>query len=240
MDNPMPPITHHWQDSTHIEFGVLTLGAWKKNVQIEGSYFTGREPDEYRYDLSPYHPDSFSGRISYNPGRNWSFQTSYGYLHSPEALRPDEDIRRTTASVQYTLPLRTGGFWATTVGYGNNSSNGINSDSYLVETELNLKDRNTVFGRYEFVNKLGEELALNPSDQKFGIGELTLGYVRDITPHRPYQTGVGGAITFNMVPSSLNGVYGNAPMGFWLFVRIRPAHMKHGDDMSAGAMPEHH
>ena len=94
MDNPLPPITHHWQDSTHIEFGVLTLGAWKRNVQVEGSYFTGREPNEFRYDFTPFHMDSFSGRISYNPSRNWSMQASYGYLHSPEQLRPDEDIRR--------------------------------------------------------------------------------------------------------------------------------------------------
>ena len=44
-DNPVAPISHHWQDSSHIEFGVLTIGAWKRNVQLEGSYFTGREPD---------------------------------------------------------------------------------------------------------------------------------------------------------------------------------------------------
>lgn len=242
-DNPLPPITHHWQDSTHIQFGVLTAGAWKKNVQIEGSYFTGREPNEYRYDLTPMHPDSFSGRITYNPTRNWSLQTSYGYIHSPEQLRPDEDIRRTTASVQCTLPLRKGGFWATTLGYGNNSSHGVNSDSYLVESELNLQDRNTFFGRYEFVNKLGEELALAPADRKFGIGQLSLGYVRDITPNRSYQTGVGAAVTFNMVPSSLNATYGNAPIGLWLFVRIRPAKMKHDKGMASMSnmpMPSDH
>jgi len=236
LDNPLPPITHHWQDSTHIAFGVLTLGAWHKNVQIEGSYFTGREPNEYRYDLTPMHPDSVSGRITYNPTRNWSLQASYGYLHSPEQLRPDEDVRRTTASAQYTFPLRSGGFWATTLGYGNNNSHGVNSDSYLVETELNLKDRNTFFGRYEFVNKLGEELDLAPMDKKFGIGQFTLGYVRDLTPNRSYQTGVGAAVTFNMVPSSLNSTYGDAPMGFWLFLRIRPAKMKH-DMANMAPMP---
>ena len=30
MDNPDAPISHHWQDSTHITFGVATLGAvWR-------------------------------------------------------------------------------------------------------------------------------------------------------------------------------------------------------------------
>ena len=230
LDNPLPPITHHWQDSSHIEFGVLTLGAWKKNVQIEGSYFTGREPNEFRYDLTPYHPDSVSGRITYNPNKNWSMQASYGYLHSPEQLRPREDVRRSTASASYVRAIGDG-FWASTLAYGNNSSGGVNSDSYLVESELNCAQRNTVFARYEFVNKRGEELDLMPADRKFGIGELTIGYVRDVTPNRPYRAGVGGALTFNMVPSSLSSTYGKSPMGLWLFVRIRPGRMKHGDGM---------
>jgi hypothetical protein len=232
MDNPLPPITHHWQDSTHIEFGVLTLGAWKRNVQLEGSYFTGREPNEFRYDFTPFHMDSVSGRLSFNPSPNWSFQVSYGYLHSPEQLRPQDDVRRTTASASYAAPLRSGGFLAATAGFGNNSSHGVGSDSYLVESELNLADRNTIFARYEYVNKLGEELVLIPADQKFGVSEFTIGYVRDVTPNRPYQTGIGAAVTFNSVPSSLNGVYGKAPMGFWMFLRIRPSRMKHVAAMS--------
>ena len=238
MDNPLPPITHHWQDSTHIEFGVLTLGAWKKSVQLEGSYFTGREPNEYRYDFTPFHPDSFSGRVTWNPTRNWSLQTSYGYLHSPEQLRPNEDTRRTTTSAQYTLPLKSGGWWATTFGYGNNSTGGTNSDSYLLESELNLAERNTLFSRFEWVNKLGEELNLSPSNKKFGVGQFSLGYVRDVTPNRPYQTGVGAAITFNSIPSLLNNTYSSSPMGFWLFLRIRPSQMKHNMSMKASNMKD--
>jgi hypothetical protein len=231
MDNPIPPITHHWQDSTHIEFGVLTLGAWHKNVQIEGSYFTGREPNEFRYDFTPFHMDSVSDRLSYNPSPNWSVQASYGYLHSPEQLRPGEDVRRTTASASYSLAFRNGGFWATTFAFGNNSTGGVNSDSYLLESELDLANRNTIFARYEFVNKLGEELAITPADRKFGVGQFSIGYVRDVTPNRPYQMGVGAAVTFNTIPTSLNSTYGSSPMGFWLFLRIRPAQMQHGGSM---------
>lgn len=225
-DMPMAPITHHWMDSTHIDFGVLTLGAWKRNVQVETSYFTGREPDQYRYDFSPMHMDSFSGRLSYNPTASWNTQVSYGYLHSPEALRPGEDLRRTTVSASYMLPRRDRGWWAFTVGVGNNSTNSINSTALLVETELNIAQRNSLFARYEYVNKLGEELALTPADQGFGIGELTLGYVHDVTPGRTFQTGIGAAITLNTHPSSLTSLYGSSPMGFWLFVRIRPAPMR--------------
>ena len=56
MDDPDAPISHHWQDSTHITFGVVTLGAVWHNLKIEGSTFKGREPDEDRYD--------FEGRVS--------------------------------------------------------------------------------------------------------------------------------------------------------------------------------
>lgn len=235
LDMPMAPITHHWMDSTHIDFGVLTLGAWKRQVQLEASYFTGREPDEFRYNLGPMHMDSVSGRLSFNPGPNWNLQTSYGYLHSPEALRPQEDIRRTTASVAYVLPRHDGGFWATTFAYGNNnSSGGVNSDAYLLESELNLANRHTLFTRFEFVNKLGEELALTPADRKFGISETTLGYVFDFTPNRSYQTGLGAAVTFNTHPASLDSVYGKSPMGFWVFLRIRPAPMHHDMGSMAG------
>ncbi len=227
-DNPIAPISHHWLDSSHIQFGVFTLGAWKRNVQIEGSYFTGREPNEFRYDFAPLHPDSFSGRLSYNPGPNWSLQASYGSIHSPEQLRPTESNRRTTASVTYALPRRDGGFLAAMAGFGNNSSGGSNSDAYLAEADLNIANRNTFFGRFETVNKLGEELALNPANKKFRITEVTLGYLRDFTPNRSYQTGLGAAVTFNMHPGSLDSLYGRSPMGYWVFFRIRPAAMKHG------------
>jgi len=37
MRNPEAPLTHHWLDSTHITFGVVTLGASKGPLQREGS-----------------------------------------------------------------------------------------------------------------------------------------------------------------------------------------------------------
>ena len=226
LDNPAAPISHHWQDSTHIEFGVLTLGAWKRNVQVEGSYFTGREPDEYRWDLAPIHMDSFSGRVSFNPSPNWSLQASYGYLHSPEALRPQEDMRRSTASAIYILPRRDGGFWANSLIFGRNSVGGTNSDAYLLESELNLANRNAFFTRMEYVEKRGEELAITPADRKFGIAQWTLGYVHDITPRNPFQTGIGASVTFSAIPSDLKPLYGDNPASFWLFVRVRPAPMR--------------
>src|SRR5881227_3395133 len=43
MDDPDAPIGHHWQDSTHVTFGVATAGVVWTNVKVEGSIFTGRE-----------------------------------------------------------------------------------------------------------------------------------------------------------------------------------------------------
>ena len=101
MDNPDAPISHHWQDSTHITFGVATLGAVWKNVKLEGSIFTGREPDENRYDFDQPRFDSYSGRISWNPTRDLALQVSHGYLHSPEAVEPDLNQHRSSASIIY-------------------------------------------------------------------------------------------------------------------------------------------
>lgn len=223
LDNPAAPIGHHWQDSTHISSGVFTLGGRHKNVQADFSAFTGREPDEFRYEIGPERFDSFSGRISYNPARNWSLQTSYGDLHSPEQLHPGEEVRRTTVSASYTIPRRDSGFLASTLVWGRNNTSGDNTDSLLLESDLNLANRNTVFGRLEYVQKTGEELNIVPFGTKHDIGQFTLGYVYDFTPKRAYQTGIGASVTFSVFPSNLNLYYGSAPISYWIFLRIRPA-----------------
>jgi len=45
LTNPDAPISHHWNDGTHITFGVATIGFRYGKFKIEGSSFTGREPD---------------------------------------------------------------------------------------------------------------------------------------------------------------------------------------------------
>ena len=45
MDSPEAPISHHWLDSTHISFGVVTAGLVLGDFKLEGSRFNGREPD---------------------------------------------------------------------------------------------------------------------------------------------------------------------------------------------------
>src|SRR4029453_857283 len=56
--SPEAPITHHWLDSTHITFGVLTAGLVHDNLKLELSRFNGREPDEHRWDIETRPPES--------------------------------------------------------------------------------------------------------------------------------------------------------------------------------------
>ena len=102
MDNPEAPISHHWLDSTHITFGVVTAGIVLDNWKFEASTFRGREPDQYRYDIEQPALDSFAGRVSWNPVRELSLQVSYGRLNSPEQLEPAVNENRLTASAIYT------------------------------------------------------------------------------------------------------------------------------------------
>ena len=98
MNIPVAPITHHWLDSTHITYGVLTAGAVVDRVKVEASAFRGREPDQNRWDIESPWLDSYSFRLSVNPTEHWATQVSYGRLQSPEQLEPDVDQERTTAS----------------------------------------------------------------------------------------------------------------------------------------------
>ncbi len=51
LDSPEAPISHHWLDSTHISFGVLTAGIVADRFKVEVSRFNGREPDEHRWNI---------------------------------------------------------------------------------------------------------------------------------------------------------------------------------------------
>src|SRR5262245_21871443 len=118
--DPLAPLGHHWQDSTHISFGVVTAGFLTRLVKVEGSWFNGREPDEHRYDFDFRRLDSYSGRISFNPSKRWSLQASYGYLASPEELHPEVSVHRLTASAAYDSGIGSSGNLAVTAVFGRN------------------------------------------------------------------------------------------------------------------------
>jgi len=226
MDDPDAPIGHHWQDSTHITFGVATAGLVWRNVKIEGSIFTGREPDENRYDFDRPRFDSYSGRISWNPTKNLALQVSHGYIKSPEAVDPKTNIHRTTASAIYNLPLGPEINWSNSFVWGqNNATSEGKTQSFLVESNYQ-RGRNTVYLRWERVEKSGHELVLDPQDESriFPIGGYSIGYVRDLSHGNEVDIGLGTQFTINDRPDSLDRYYG-ADLGyaFQFFLRIRPS-----------------
>jgi hypothetical protein len=230
MDDPDAPIGHHWQDSTHITFGVATLGAQWSNVKLEGSIFTGREPDEDRYDFDRPRFDSYSGRLSWNPMRSLAFQVSYGYIKSPEALHPETKIHRTTASAIYNIPLGHDTNWSNTFVWGqNNATEEGKTQSFLIESNYQ-RGRDTVYFRWERVEKSGHELVLKPFDESeiFPVSGYTVGYVRDLSHGKEIDIGLGTQFTINDRPDSLDRYYGDdLGYAFQFFLRIRPSLHSH-------------
>nr|MDQ3024482.1 hypothetical protein [bacterium] len=84
LDYPMSPIGHHLQDATHIAYGVVTAGVQSREWQLEGSVFNGQEPGENRFAIDDPTFDSYSGRLTWNPGKNVSMQVSRGQLKEHE------------------------------------------------------------------------------------------------------------------------------------------------------------
>jgi hypothetical protein len=235
INNPNAPLGHHYQDATHIAFGVSTLGFRYKDIKLEGSTFTGREPDEFRYNFDPLKLDSYSLRLSYNPSKQWALQVSDGWIHSPEEHEPSQNVNRFTASAIHTKMLNNNSYVATTLVYGQNhySDNGKTQPSMLLENSLQLS-RAAIYGRYEFVQKDAEELDMHaafPANPNFNIHALTLGtnYRLGSAKNTDLTLGIQG--TLNVSPSALKSYYGSAPTGFQVYLRINPSMMKTGHDM---------
>jgi hypothetical protein len=222
MDDPAAPISHHWLDSTHITFGVITAGFVRGPWKFEGSVFTGREPDQNRWGFNPPRLDSWSGRVSYNPTADWAFQASYGYLKSPEQLTPTVNQQRVTASAIYNRKLPFGD-WQTTLAWGRNYDDpGSALDAFLLESAVGI-GRHTIFARAENVQK--DELFTAPdpfAGRVFRVSAFSLGYVYDIPLARHLALGLGGVGTVNAVPAAIAPVYGSrTPIGSMAFVRLK-------------------
>jgi hypothetical protein len=221
MDNPEAPLAHHWLDSTHISWGVITGGYVVGAVKLEASAFNGREPDQNRYNIEVRALDSYAVRASCNPSAQWSLQGSFGRLASPEQLQPTVSVRRTTASVSYNAPIAR--WWQTTLAFGHNApSVGAASDAWLLESAAAVTTNLSVFARYEHVAK--DELFL-PDQPLYGrtftIQKLSLGYVYDFAHLAGIRLGLGALLSAYDFPAALNSTYSSRPTSFMVFVRAR-------------------
>lgn len=229
-ENPVGTLGHHQEDSTHIADDVVTVGFTERAARVEISGFHGREPDEFRWDVDSGKIDSWSARLTVEPGRNWSGQYSYGRLASPEGLFANEDQERMTASAMYNRPLQEGN-WASTLLWGRTRSLRDNTvfNSYLLESTVRFATRNYVWTRMENADR-SNELLLGRAPLPAGFAEERIGRVQaytagyshdfDIIPH--VASALGAQITAYGVPQTLRSIYGGHPVGGIVFLRIRP------------------
>lgn len=220
--SPEAPISHHWLDSTHITFGVVTAGWTHGGWKIEASRFKGREPDQRRYDIETPRLDSTSARLSWNPAPNWSVQGSWADLTSPEALEPDLNERRWSASAIYTAPLGPDRWWSASAAWGRKvRSDGVEADAITAEAAFKPTAALTLFARAERVET--DELDAHGGHAHGDletVAKLSLGAVRDWRAGPNLKFGLGGLYTFNRIPAALRHAYGRSPGGVMVFTRL--------------------
>ena len=230
MAYPEAPIAHHWLDSTHITFGVATAGLVWGGWKLEGSSFTGREPDEFRWDFDHPKFDSWSARLSWNPTPDWSLQVSRGHLVSPEQLEPDVDQDRTTASATWNRPFAwrgVKGYWQTTAAWGRNdrrpaTGTGRSTDAFLLDSAVS-HGRHSVFGRVENVDKdelFADDHASPLHDRVFNVTKASFGYYYTVPLPKRLYLDLGGLVSRYDLPRAIRPVYGADPTSFMLFTRV--------------------
>jgi hypothetical protein len=216
--NPEAPITHHWFDSTHITYGVVTAGVSAPKWQLEASAFRGREPDEFRWTIETPRLDSWSLRASFAPSPSWLLQASYGELHSPEAAHPGEDEHRATVSAQYNDGR---GLSAMAAFSAKDRAPGGALTAWLGEVNWDLTKHHTLFGRIENVDndELFPDHASPLHDVAFRVTKFQAGYAYRL-PLGPVNLALGGTASAFAKPAALDAAYGRSPLGYTVFAKF--------------------
>jgi hypothetical protein len=227
---PQATLGHHWQDSTHIADNVATVALKHKWLRLEASGFYGTEPNENRWNIDWGPMNSYSGRMSVFPSKNWMGQFSAGRIARPERQH-EGDIVRTTASLHYSRPMAEGSSWSTSFIWGRNhdtfTHHGLNS--YLVESVYPVTRRGFLTGRVESVDK--DELFENDPELEhrvehaaghiFRVHGYTAGYTRDLGKFRSVEAGIGANVSAYGIPSAIKPFYGDHPWGASMYLRFR-------------------
>jgi hypothetical protein len=219
MDSPEAPLTHHWFDSTHITFGVLTAGVTHGDWKFEASRFRGREPDEDRYDIESGELDSSSLRVSWNPTENVSLQASWADITSPEALEPEHDEQRWSVSGIYTRPIGGDAFYSVTLAFANKErTDGVSLDAWLAEAAWHPNAQWTWFARAEAIET--DELAAHHGPVE-DVARLSGGVIRDWRVNENTVFGVGAVLQQHFASDALEPLYDGDPQGAMGFVRLK-------------------
>jgi hypothetical protein len=215
-DSPEAPISHHWLDSTHISFGVVTAGVVVGNVKLEGSRFNGREPDERRWNIETGPLDSTALRLSWNPTPNLSLQASWAHLVAPEQLEPDENSTRWSASALWTRRFGGDKWVSATLAWGNRDGAG----AVALEAGLGLGPW-TLYGRAEYAQNDELTLAGGHHGPTWNVGKVSVGAIRDFRIGPNVRLGLGAQVTQNFVPAALEASYAGDPGGAMAFIRLK-------------------
>ena len=244
--NPNPPLAHHWQDATHITYGVVTLGLRHQNLKFDASLFTGREPNDERFIPDKPKMDSWSIRLIANVPDKLSFQISRAFLNDPEELFPGSDIRRTTASILYHHPLTKSTSLSAAFIWGLNEPveeevidtgslgkaagpadiehvpPGSNLHSFLLETDFEF-GKQAIYSRAEWVEKSSVDLGvILLNDEELAIGSWTLGFSRKLFSTLNWSVALGGQGTMYRIPDELKSIYGSGPLSAEAFLHFTP------------------
>jgi hypothetical protein len=216
--NPEAPITHHWFDSTHITYGVVTAGIAGPKWQLEASAFRGREPDEFRWNIESPKLDSWSVRASFAPSPAWLIEASHGKITDPEAMHPGEDERRTVVSAHYNNGR---GLAAMAAFSAKDRVPGETLTAWLGEVNWDITRHHTLFGRVENVknDELFPDHASPLHDLPFRVTKAQAGYAYRM-PVGPFGVALGGTVAAFAKPAALDPYYGKSPMGYTLFAKI--------------------
>ena len=167
----------------------------------------------------------------------WTLQASHGFLKTPEAHEPG-DVRRTTASASW-LRTRADGWTAATAAYGRNNKTGGDFNAFLAEAthsfgansvygrveSLQVESDVLRFGRHTFVGSsklVAHEHVPESGEGRDVVSALTLGGVRTLARPWGWDLGAGADVTFYGVPDVLRPYYGDSPVSFHVFFRVRP------------------
>ena len=224
MASPEAPITHHWLDSTHITFGVLTAGYVHDNLKLEASRFRGSEPDQDRWDIETGELDSTSVRLSWNPTSNWSLQASCADVTSPEQLEPDVDYTKYSASALYTGEFEGGEVSFTGAFARKESSEDVTLDAWLAEASYKpVNGPWTVFSRFEAIetDELGAHAAHGHHGAVEDVMRLSVGASHDFRLSESIVMALGASLTQNWTSGGISPLYDGDPMGAMAFVRLK-------------------
>jgi hypothetical protein len=219
LDSPEAPITHHWLDSTHVTFGVVTAGLVMGGFKIEASRFNAREPDQHRWNIESGPLDSTSLRLSFNPIRTLALQASWGRFKDPEQLEPGVDQTRWSISALWADDLAAGWHAAATLAWGRKAVSSHNDDAVATEASIQHADW-SVFGRAEYTQN--SELLGLLEGPAYHVGKVSLGAVRDFPIAHHLAVGAGGLMSVNFLPDGLAPLYGSHnPVGTMAFLRVK-------------------